>query len=186
MGTEVSEIKVLNSLSLSQLKKIAQAFDVDIKPKISEMPLIKIRGEKHFIVDRIYGVIGISIEDIDSILGTSFSKGGTGKAGKGETQDSEKEGGKADFKVVLLDKFVNEEDIQVMLFDLNLSVSGNKEAQIERIIDSGQIDVPDIIKLLDKEVLVEICDFMGVEATGTEDQLKKRILIKQGFDEEIE
>ena len=182
MGSEISEREVLNSLSLSQLKKIAKAFDIDIKPKISEMPLIKIRGEKHFIVEKIWAVIGITIEDIDNILGTDFSKGGTGKTGRKDTQVTEKEDAKGDFKVVLLDRFVDEDNIEIILFDLNLSVSGNKDAQIERIIDSGQIEVPDIIKLLDKDVLIEVCNFLGLETTGTDKQLKNRILINQGFD----
>jgi len=182
MGSEASEWEVLNSLSLSQLKKIAKVFDIDIKPKLSEMPLIKIRGEKHFIVDRIWEVIGITIEDIDKILGTNFSKGRTEEAGKRDIQDS----GNVDFKEVLLDKYVDEDDIEIILFDLKLSVSGNKDAQIQRIIDSGQMDVPGIIKSLSKEVLVEICGFLGLETTGTEEQLKKRILVEQGFDVQTE
>jgi hypothetical protein len=67
MASEKSEWDVLNSLSLSQLKKIAKAFDIDIKPKISDLPLIKIRGEKHFITERIFQVFGITVEDIDNI-----------------------------------------------------------------------------------------------------------------------
>ncbi len=141
MGEKVSTISVLNSLSLSQLRMIAKALDIDLKPKLSEMPLIKIRGEKHFTVDKISEVIGITIKDIDNILGTNFSKGRTEDAGKRTSQDSEK----ADFKEVLLDKYVDEDDIEIILYDLDLSVSGNKEAQIKRIIDSGQMDIPDII-----------------------------------------
>lgn len=182
MASEISEWDVLNSLSLSQLKKIAKAFDVDLKPKLSEKPLIKIRGEKHFIVERIWMVIGITIEDIDKILGTNFSKGGIEKAEKRDIQESKK----VDLKAVLLDRYIDEEAIQIILYDLNLSVSGNKEAQIERIIDSGQIDILDIIELLDKDALIETCDFLGLETSGTEDQLKTRILKKQGFDVQME
>ena len=91
-----------------------------------------------------------------------------------------------DLKAVLLDRYIDEDDIEIILFDLKLSVSGNKDAQIGRIIDSGQIDILDIIELLDKDALVETCDFLGLETSGTEDQLKTRILKKQGFDVQAE
>ena len=175
MGTEISEREVLNSLSLSQLRKLAKTFDIDTKPKLSEMPLFTLRGEKHFIADKIYEVIGITVEDIDKVLGTNFLRTQTQTA---DTWD-------ADFRVTLLDKFVDEDDLDIYLLDLNLSVSGSKVAQIKRLIDSGQMEVPDILKKMDAEVLVRVCESLGLEITGTEDELKNRILTQQGFEVQV-
>jgi len=174
MGPEISEREVLDSLSLHQLKTLAKAFDVDIKPKLAEMPLFTLRGEKHFIADKIYEVIGITIEDMDKVLGTNFSKT---QIETGETTDTVD----ADLRFTLLDKFVDEDDLDIYLLDLNLSVSGSKEAQIKRIIESGQMEVPDILKKMDREVLTKVCESLGLDETGTEDELRNRILVHQGF-----
>lgn len=181
MNANLSLRSVLDSLSMKELKTLAEAQNIDLKPKISEIPVVKLRGERHFIEDKLMEIIGFTVEDIDTILGTSFATSGTRKAKTVDAQEDKRVEGEADFKLVLLKQFAGEGKIQAILFDLNLSVSGSMDTQIERIMDSGRVDVPDIIKLLDESVLAEICQYLGLDAQGAKEDLKARILQNQGF-----
>lgn len=187
MCAKVSKRSVLNSLSLSDLKKVAKALHIDLTPKFTEIPLVKLRGEKYFIVDKLARFRGITIEDIDEVLNTNFSKKGKQKSRESKIPEKEEEDiTGVEFFEVLLDKYFYKEDLQIMLDSINLPRSGTKDELIERIIESGEADVQDILGILNKDVLVEICEIIDLETKGTKDQLKKRILDEVEYVEEIE
>ncbi len=182
----VPKRSVLNSLSLSDLKKIASALHIDLTPKISEIPLVKIRGEKYFIVDKLSRFRGLTIEDIDEVIGTNYSKKSKKTKEPKKIKEERREEEEVEFLEFLLDKFLYKEELQDLLDDLDLPVSGNKDELIDRIVQSGMIDESYVLSMLNKDILVEICDFLELETRGTKAELKKRILKNVGVVEEFE
>jgi len=81
---------------------------------------------------------------------------------------------------IILDKCFYKEDLQDILQDMNLTVSGNKDDLIDRIIESNRVDIPNLIEIMDKDGLIYMCEMFGLDTTGNKLELKKRILKTKG------
>lgn len=186
----VSKKAKLKSLSMSDLKKIAKASHIDLTPSFIDQQKIKIMGEKFYVVEKLSKPGLLKMEDIDKILGIDHIK----KPARGrevretEYEEEDQEDEEIEINVeTLLSDFFYKEDLQLMLDELELPVSGNKDELIDRIIESGEIDEIEIIRTwMVKDQLQDLCDTLELKRTGKNEELIDRIFEYLGIEEEEE
>ena len=73
-------------------------------------------------------------------------------------------------------RFLYKEDVQELLDDLDLPVSGTKDELISRLLEHEDFDPEEALAYLDKEQFVALCDELDLPSRGTRDDLFKRVL----------
>jgi hypothetical protein len=84
-------------------------------------------------------------------------------------------------------RYFDKESLKDILDDNDLSVSGNKDDLIDRIIDEINPSIEDLCEYLDKDDLIDICDDLDLSSSGSRDTLIDRVIEElEGEDEEDE
>ena len=76
----------------------------------------------------------------------------------------------------ILGRYLYKEDIQDLLEDLGLAVSGSKDELIERLMKDDDFDPSEAVAYLDKEQLKDLCEELELSSRGTREELFGRVL----------
>lgn len=76
----------------------------------------------------------------------------------------------------LLGRYFYKEDVQDILDDFNLPVSGNKEDLIPRLLSGTSITFAELVDMLNKDTLKSICEDYDLPVGGNVDDLKERVM----------
>lgn len=191
----VSTYEVLSQLTLPNLKKIAKRLGIHVKQGLAGF----IAGQAGYEIRRPYiQALAtsnlVSVEEIDRILGTRYSKlrgepdVAVERAARVERQPQEfparpsHERTSDDFQASdsilrhVLDRYLYKEDVQEICYELGLPGGGNKEDLEFRILGDSRFQPDMALSYVDKEGLKALCDELGLRTQGTREELEDRLL----------
>ena len=74
-----------------------------------------------------------------------------------------------------LDRYFYKEDIQELLYQRDLPISGKKSVLIKRLRKETNIDIFQLIEYMSKNYLKDACYDLDLKVSGTKDELKERV-----------
>src|SRR6266566_4003704 len=190
----VSTYEVLSQLTLPNLKKIAKRLGIHVKQGISGYIASQAGMEiRRPYIQALDNSNLVSVQEIDRILGTRYSKLEETYEVPGESparaerrpqrpldrpareEVSDEFQSSESILRHLLDRYLYKEDVQEICFELGLPGGGTKEDLEFRLLGEPRFQPEMAVAYVAKEGLKEFCDELGLSTSGTREDLEGRI-----------